>query len=83
MLTCLALEPQDNLLGSLSLLVENGLGLTTISRLFAVITTFPWGSKTVLTLLVLGHLMQDMLGNVLNIFVFTFIQVLTVEILLV
>ena len=33
----LALQPQNNLLGGLGLLVENGLCLTTIARLLAVI----------------------------------------------
>ena len=35
----LALKTEHNLLGSLCLLVEDGLGLTTISRLLSVVTT--------------------------------------------
>lgn len=35
-----ALQPQHNLLGGLGLLVEHWFRLTTVTRLFAVITTF-------------------------------------------
>lgn len=38
-----ALETQDDLLGSLGLLVEDGLGLTTITTLLAVVTTLTLG----------------------------------------
>ena len=41
--------------------MEDGLGLTTITRLFAVITTLSLSSKTILTLLVLGDLVQSVL----------------------
>lgn len=34
-----ALQPQDNLLGGLSLLVEDRLGLTTITGLLSVVTS--------------------------------------------
>lgn len=43
------------------LLVEDGFGLSTITRLFTVITTFTLSSDTVLTLLVLGDLVQGVL----------------------
>ena len=43
------------------LLVENRLGLTTISRLLPVITTLSLGRQTVLTLLVLSDLMKCVL----------------------
>jgi len=39
------------------LLVEDGLGLTTVTRLLAVITSFSLGEKRVLALFVLGHFM--------------------------
>ena len=38
-LAVLALETQHNLLGCLSLLVENGLGLSSVSRLLSFVTT--------------------------------------------
>lgn len=38
-----ALKTQDDLLGSLGLLVEDGLGLTTITALLPVITTLTLG----------------------------------------
>lgn len=34
-----ALQPQDDLLGGLRLLVEDGLGLTTVTRLLAVVSS--------------------------------------------
>ena len=34
-----ALQPQDDLLGGLGLLVEDGLGLTTVTGLLAVVTS--------------------------------------------
>ena len=41
--------------------MENRLCLATISRLLAVITTPPLGRKTVLTLFVLGNLVEGVL----------------------
>jgi hypothetical protein len=42
-----ALKAQHNLLRRLRLLVEHGLGLTTVTRLLAVVTTLPYvSSKT-------------------------------------
>ena len=38
-----ALETQDNLLGSLGLPTENGLGLTTVTLLLSVVTTLTLG----------------------------------------
>lgn len=38
-----ALETQDNLLGGLGLLVEDGLGLTTVTTLLPVVTTLTLG----------------------------------------
>jgi hypothetical protein len=55
------LKTEDNLLGSLGLLVENGLGLTTITGLLTVITSLTLGEKRSLTGLVLG----DLVGSVL------------------
>jgi len=40
-----ALQSQDNLLGGLGLLVEDGLGLTTVTRLLTVVTTLTLGEK--------------------------------------
>ena len=60
-LAALALQLQHNLLGGFCLLVENGLGLTTISRLLPVITTLSLGRQAVLTLLVLSDLVKGVL----------------------
>jgi hypothetical protein len=43
------------------LLVENRLGLSTITRLLPIITPLPLGRKAILTLLVLGNFVQGML----------------------
>ena len=51
-----ALELQHNLLGRLRLLVEDGLGLTTIAGLFTIVTTFTLGKNGGFTSLVLGNL---------------------------
>ena len=50
--------PEDDLLGGLSLLSEDGLGLSTVSLLLAVVTTLALGLQRVLTLLVLRHLVK-------------------------
>ena len=39
----------------IDLLVEDGFGLTTITRLLAVIASLPLGEKRILALFVLGH----------------------------
>lgn len=49
-----ALETQDNLLGSLGLLVEDGLGLTTITALLTVITTLTLGVQRGLSIVSLS-----------------------------
>lgn len=40
-----ALETQDDLLGGLGLLVEDGLGLTTVTTLLPIVTTLTLGEK--------------------------------------
>lgn len=40
-----ALEAQDDLLGGLGLLVEDGLGLTTVTTLLPVVTTLTLGEQ--------------------------------------
>jgi len=59
--TVCALHPQHNLLGGLGLLVEDRLGLTSISSLFAVISPLPLREKRGFSSLVLG----DFHGHVL------------------
>merc|ERR1719461_1136005 len=56
-----ALKTKDNLFGGLGLLVEDGFGLTTISGLFAIVTTLTLGIKGSLASLVLGHFESGML----------------------
>jgi hypothetical protein len=55
-------KTKDNLLGSLGLLVENGLGLTTITGLLTVITSLTLGEERSLTSLVLGDLVRSVLS---------------------
>jgi len=55
-------ETEDNLLGSLGLLVENGLGLTTITGLLAVITSLTLSKERSLTSLVLSDLVRSVLS---------------------
>jgi hypothetical protein len=59
--TLFAFQPQDNLTGRLGLLVENGFGLTTVSHLFTIVTTFALGKVTRLARLVLRYLVQRVL----------------------
>lgn len=59
------LQSQHNLLGSLSLLVEDRLGLTTVTGLLAVITTLSLGEKRGLAGLVLGDLVLGVLAALL------------------
>jgi hypothetical protein len=40
-----ALKTQDNLLGGLSLLVEDRLGLTTVTTLLSIVTTLTLGEQ--------------------------------------
>lgn len=60
-----ALQSQHNLLGGLGLLVEDGLGLTTITGLLAVVTTLSLGEKRGLASLVLGDLVLGVLAALL------------------
>ena len=53
-------ETEDNLLRGLCLLVEDGLGLTTITGLFSVITTLSLSEEGSLSSLVLG----DFVGTI-------------------
>lgn len=59
-------QTQDNLLGSLGLLVENGFGLTTVAGLFTVITTFTLGEDGGLAGLVLGYLVGGVTAALLS-----------------
>lgn len=58
----LAHKTEDNLLGGLRLLVEDGLGLTTITGLLAVVTALALREGRSLTGLVLGDLVQGVLA---------------------
>ena len=53
---CRAFQTQDDLLGGLCFLVENWLGLTTITLLFSIITTLSLGVQGSFSGLVLGDL---------------------------
>ncbi len=57
-LTFLAFQTQDNLTGSLGLLVEDGLGLTTESHLLGVVPALALREVGGLAGLVLGHLVD-------------------------
>lgn len=59
-------QSQNNLLGSLSFLVENRLGLTTETRLLTVITSLTLSEQGSLTSLVLGNLVLSVLTTVLT-----------------
>lgn len=61
-----ALKTQDDLLGGLSLLVEDGLGLTTVTALLAVVTTLTLGEQGGLASLVLGDLVLGVLAALLG-----------------
>ena len=65
-----ALKTQDDLLGSLGLLVEDRLGLTTITTLLAVITTLSLGEQRSFSGLVLG----DLVLGVCNVSVCDFVS---------
>lgn len=60
-LTVNTFQSQDNLLGSLSFLVENRLSLTTETRLLTVITSLTLSEQGSLTSLVLGNLVLSVL----------------------
>jgi hypothetical protein len=59
------LQSKDNLLGGLGLLVEDGLGLTTVTGLLAVISTLTLGEQGGLSSLVLGNLVLGVLAALL------------------
>lgn len=59
-------QTQDNLLGSLGLLVENGLGLTTITALLTVVTTLTLSEDGSFTGLVLGDLVGSVTATLLT-----------------
>lgn len=61
-----ALETKDNLLGGLSLLVEDRLGLTTVTTLLSVVTTLTLGEQGGLASLVLGDLVLGVLVALLG-----------------
>lgn len=60
------LQSQDNLLGGLGLLVENGLGLTTVTALLTVVSSLTLGEQGSLTGLVLSDLVLGVLLAVLT-----------------
>lgn len=60
-----AFQPQDDLLGGLGLLVEDRLGLTTVTALLAVVTTLTLGVEGSLAGLVLGDLVLGVLAALL------------------
>lgn len=60
-----ALQSQDNLLGGLSLLVEDRLGLTTVTGLLAVVTALSLSEQRGLASLVLGDLVLGVLAALL------------------
>lgn len=59
-------QTQDNLLSGLGLLVENGLGLTTITALLAIVTTLTLGEDGGFTGLVLGNLVGSVTAALLT-----------------
>ncbi|KAH3663201.1 hypothetical protein OGATHE_004777 [Ogataea polymorpha] len=58
-------QSQHNLLGGLGLLVENLLGLTTVTGLLAVVSSLTLGVKRSLSGLVLGHSVLGVFSAVL------------------
>jgi hypothetical protein len=60
-----ALQSQDDLLGGLGLLVEDGLGLTTVTALLSVVTALTLGEQRGLASLVLGDLVLCVLAALL------------------
>jgi hypothetical protein len=59
------LQSQNNLLGGLGLLVEDRLGLTTITGLLAVVSSLTLGEQRGLASLVLGDLVLGVLAALL------------------
>ena len=64
-LACGAFKLECNLLGGLGLLSEDGLGLSTEPRLLGVISSLSLSKEGILTLLILGHLVDGVLGALL------------------
>jgi hypothetical protein len=60
-----ALQSEDNLLGGLGPLVEDGLGLTSVTGLLTVVTALTLGEQRSLASLVLGDLVLGVLLAVL------------------
>merc|ERR1712221_46738 len=50
-----ALQPEDDLFGGLGLLSEDGLGLSTVSLLLAVVTPFALSLERILAFFILRH----------------------------
>lgn len=65
-LTVDTLQSQHNLLGGLSLLVENWLGLTTETGLLTVVSSLTLSEQRSLTSLVLGNLVLGVLSALLT-----------------
>ena len=61
-----AFQTQHNLLGGLGLLVEDRLGLTTVTGLLAVVTALTLGEEGGLSGLVLGDLVLSVLAALLD-----------------
>ena len=59
-------QTEDNLLGSLGLLVENGLSLTTITGLLTIVTTFTLSEDGGFTSLILGDLVRGVTTTLLT-----------------
>jgi hypothetical protein len=53
-----ALQSEGDLLGGFGFLSEDGLGLASVSRLFAIVSASTLGSLALLALLVLSHLVH-------------------------
>ena len=52
------LEPEGDLLGGFSLLSEDGLGLSSVPRLFSIITSSALGGSTFFAFFILGDLVH-------------------------
>ncbi len=64
-LALLALQTEGDLLSGLGLLVEDRLGLTTVTHLLGVVSSLALGEVGGLAGLVLGHLVQSVLAALL------------------
>lgn len=61
-----AFQTQNDLLGNLGFLLEHWLSLTTIARLFTIVTAFTLGKERSLTSCILGDLMGSVLAALLG-----------------